>query len=91
MMTPKAFFDPNTQENLTYLQLVERCVTDPETGLCLLVIIQKGEDYYFFDEETKNVLKSTTTTKAGGILMSEGITLGNSLIPSTSLRKKGGS
>ncbi|XP_063755712.1 epiplakin [Eleginops maclovinus] len=62
----KGFFDPNTQENLTYLQLVERCVTDPITGLSLLVIAKKGEFYFFVDEATKVILKSTTTTKAGG-------------------------
>ncbi|XP_077566302.1 desmoplakin-A-like [Stigmatopora nigra] len=32
----KGFFDPNTQEYLTYLQLLERCITDPTTGLSLL-------------------------------------------------------
>ncbi|KAI4818042.1 hypothetical protein KUCAC02_011407 [Chaenocephalus aceratus] len=62
----KGFFDPNTQENLTYLQLVERCVTDPITGLSLLVIVKKGELYFFVDEATKLIFKSTTTTKAGG-------------------------
>ncbi|XP_069372503.1 epiplakin [Paralichthys olivaceus] len=62
----KGFFDPNTQENLTYLQLVERCVTDPITGLSLLVIVKKGEFYFFVDESTKLILKSTTTTRAGG-------------------------
>ena len=62
----KGFFDPNTQENLTYLQLVERCVKDPETGLSLLVIVKKGEFYFFIDELTKKILKSTTTNKAGG-------------------------
>uniref|UniRef100_A0A8P4KDV7 Epiplakin n=1 Tax=Dicentrarchus labrax TaxID=13489 RepID=A0A8P4KDV7_DICLA len=62
----KGFFDPNTQENLTYLQLVERCVTDPITGLSLLVIAKKGEFYFFVDEATKLILKSTTTTRAGG-------------------------
>ncbi|XP_074543663.1 epiplakin [Halichoeres trimaculatus] len=62
----KGFFDPNTQENLTYLQLVERCVTDPVTGLSLLVIVKKGEFYFFVDEATKLILKSHTTSKAGG-------------------------
>ncbi|KAL7382472.1 hypothetical protein ABVT39_023064 [Epinephelus coioides] len=62
----KGFFDPNTQENLTYLQLVERCITDPITGLSLLVIVKKGEFYFFVDEKTKLILKSTTTTRAGG-------------------------
>ncbi|XP_047186117.1 epiplakin isoform X2 [Scophthalmus maximus] len=62
----KGFFDPNTHENLTYLQLVERCVIDPITGLSLLVIVKKGEFYFFVDEATKLILKSTTTTRAGG-------------------------
>ncbi|XP_059899129.1 epiplakin [Gadus macrocephalus] len=62
----KGFFDPNTHENLTYLQLVERCIRDPRTGLSLLVIAKKGEFYFFVDEATKLILKSTTTTRAGG-------------------------
>uniref|UniRef100_A0A4W6DVC2 Epiplakin 1 n=1 Tax=Lates calcarifer TaxID=8187 RepID=A0A4W6DVC2_LATCA len=53
----KGFFDPNTQENLTYLQLVERCVTDPITGLSLLVIVKKGEFYFFVDEATKELVQ----------------------------------
>nr|KAF6308033.1 hypothetical protein mMyoMyo1_008826 [Myotis myotis] len=32
----KGFFDPNTQENLTYLQLLQKANLDPETGLLLL-------------------------------------------------------
>jgi len=34
----KGFFDPNTNENLTYLQLMDRCIEDPETKLLLLHI-----------------------------------------------------
>eukprot|EP00061_Rhincodon_typus_P001869 g16002.t1 len=34
----KGFFDPNTKDNLTYMQLMERCVMEPETGLCLLCL-----------------------------------------------------
>ncbi|XP_037120634.1 epiplakin [Syngnathus acus] len=71
----KGFFDPNTQENLTYLQLVERCITDPITGLSLLVIVKKGEFYFFVDEATKVVLKSTTTNKAGGKYQGTTVTL----------------
>ncbi|XP_066537038.1 desmoplakin-A isoform X2 [Hoplias malabaricus] len=37
----KGFFDPNTHENLTYLQLKERCITDPKTGLILLPLHDK--------------------------------------------------
>ncbi|XP_076865936.1 epiplakin-like isoform X1 [Brachyhypopomus gauderio] len=71
----KGFFDPNTEENLTYLQLVERCVKDPETDLSLLVIVKKGELYFFVDEYTKTILKSTTTNKAGGKFQGQVVSL----------------
>ncbi|XP_014394140.1 PREDICTED: epiplakin [Myotis brandtii] len=32
----KGFFDPNTHENLTYMQLLQKATVDPETGLLLL-------------------------------------------------------
>nr|XP_039320660.1 epiplakin isoform X2 [Saimiri boliviensis boliviensis] len=56
----KGFFDPNTHENLTYLQLLERCVEDPETGLYLLQIVKKGDTYVYIDEATRHVLLSRT-------------------------------
>uniref|UniRef100_A0A8C4SMW4 Epiplakin 1 n=1 Tax=Erpetoichthys calabaricus TaxID=27687 RepID=A0A8C4SMW4_ERPCA len=62
----KGFFDPNTHENLTYLQLLERCTKDPDTGLCLLNLVKKGEGYVQIDAQTTSLLKSTTTDKAGG-------------------------
>uniref|UniRef100_A0A673D028 Desmoplakin a n=1 Tax=Sphaeramia orbicularis TaxID=375764 RepID=A0A673D028_9TELE len=37
----KGFFDPNTKENLTYLQLKDRCMTDQKTGLILLPLRDK--------------------------------------------------
>uniref|UniRef100_A0A3B3V5Z3 Desmoplakin n=1 Tax=Poecilia latipinna TaxID=48699 RepID=A0A3B3V5Z3_9TELE len=37
----KGFFDPNTEENLTYLELKKRCISDEKTGLILLPIIDK--------------------------------------------------
>ncbi|XP_066579040.1 desmoplakin-B isoform X3 [Amia ocellicauda] len=37
----KGFFDPNTEENLTYLDLKKRCIPDKETGLVLLPLIDK--------------------------------------------------
>lgn len=40
----KGFFDPNTEENLTYLQLKERCIKDEETGLCLLPLKEKKKE-----------------------------------------------
>ncbi|XP_006830936.1 PREDICTED: epiplakin [Chrysochloris asiatica] len=57
----KGFFDPNTHENLTYLQLLERCVRDPDTGLYMLQIVEKGETYMYIDEVTRQLLRSQTT------------------------------
>ncbi|XP_062251125.1 desmoplakin-B isoform X2 [Platichthys flesus] len=37
----KGFFDPNTEENLTYLGLKKRCITDKKTGLSLLPLEDK--------------------------------------------------
>ncbi|XP_064124256.1 epiplakin [Loxodonta africana] len=56
----KGFFDPNTHENLTYLQLLERCVRDPDTGLYMLQIVKKGETYMFIDKATRDLLGSKT-------------------------------
>ncbi|XP_053502041.1 desmoplakin-B isoform X2 [Ictalurus furcatus] len=39
----KGFFDPNTQDNLTYLQLKSRCITDDKTGLVLLPLHDKSK------------------------------------------------
>ncbi|XP_053347952.1 epiplakin [Clarias gariepinus] len=71
----KGFFDPNTQENLTYLQLLDRCMKDPHTGLRLLVIAKKGEFYFYIDEHTKKILQSTTTNKAWGKFQGKEVSL----------------
>ncbi|NXT76576.1 PLEC protein, partial [Zapornia atra] len=54
----KGFFDPNTHENLTYMQLLERCVQDAETGLYMLQVVQEGGKYFYIDERTKQALRS---------------------------------
>ncbi|NXE99368.1 PLEC protein, partial [Menura novaehollandiae] len=56
----KGFFDPNTDENLTYMQLLERCVQDPETGLYMLQVIKPGGQYFYIKESTKHALRSRT-------------------------------
>ncbi|XP_047663662.1 epiplakin [Tachysurus fulvidraco] len=71
----KGFFDPNTQENLTYLQLLDRCIKDPHTGLRLLVVVKKGEFYFYIDERTKTIFQSTTTDKAGGKFQGKNVSL----------------
>nr|XP_018670703.1 desmoplakin-like isoform X2 [Ciona intestinalis] len=43
----KGFLDPNTKENLTYLELLERCVEDPDTELLLLPLVRPEEKKYY--------------------------------------------
>lgn len=52
----KGFFDPNTKENLTYLQLKERCMTDSKTGLILLPLRDKNK-LQKTQESRSNVLR----------------------------------
>ncbi|CAJ1072360.1 LOW QUALITY PROTEIN: desmoplakin-like [Xyrichtys novacula] len=52
----KGFFDPNTKENLTYLQLKDRCITDEKTELILLPIRDKNKPQKS-QESRSNVLR----------------------------------
>ena len=52
----KGFFDPNTHENLTYMQLLERCVRDPNTGLYLLPLTSART--LLADEATRQAFRS---------------------------------
>lgn len=52
----KGFFDPNTKDNLTYLQLKERCITDHKTGLILLPLTDKKKPQKSQESRT-NVLR----------------------------------
>ncbi|XP_064410045.1 plectin a isoform X2 [Latimeria chalumnae] len=73
----KGFFDPNTHENLTYLQLMDRCVTDKETGLCLLPLTEKaakGQKGYT-DEEAKDVFKKATVSVPFGKFRGRTVTI----------------
>uniref|UniRef100_A0A8C3T4A3 Uncharacterized protein n=1 Tax=Chelydra serpentina TaxID=8475 RepID=A0A8C3T4A3_CHESE len=74
----KGFFDPNTHENLTYLQLMERCMTDPETGLCLLPLTDraaKGGDMAYTDQEAKDVFKKATVSAPFGTFKGKTVTI----------------
>ncbi|KAG9342785.1 hypothetical protein JZ751_015651 [Albula glossodonta] len=73
----KGFFDPNTQENLTYLQLLERCTTDPETGLVLLPITDKAaqSERSYTDEETRDVFSKTTVSVPFGRFKGKTVTI----------------
>ena len=37
----QGFFDPNTNDNLTYLELISRCQTEKESGLVYFPLKQK--------------------------------------------------
>ncbi|XP_030637762.1 plectin isoform X2 [Chanos chanos] len=73
----KGFFDPNTQENLTYLQLMGRCTTDPETGLLLLPITEDAalSAGTFTDEETRDVFNKTTVSVPFGKFKGKTVTI----------------
>ncbi|KAF4087942.1 hypothetical protein AMELA_G00077330 [Ameiurus melas] len=73
----KGFFDPNTHENLTYLQLMKRCVTDPETGLLLFPISETAalNAKAFTDEETKDIFNKTTVSVPFGRFKGKTITI----------------
>ncbi|XP_075703768.1 plectin isoform X4 [Rhinoderma darwinii] len=77
----KGFFDPNTHENLTYLQLKERCMKDPETGLTLLPLkkIEKPAaaetSTAYSESETKKVFEETTVDIPAGSLAGSSMTI----------------
>ncbi|XP_052350054.1 plectin-like isoform X17 [Oncorhynchus keta] len=73
----KGFFDPNTQENLTYHQLMQRCSTDPETGLLLLPITDKAalSTSTYTEEETKDVFSKTTISVPFGKFKGKTVTI----------------
>ncbi|XP_043923328.1 plectin isoform X4 [Protopterus annectens] len=73
----KGFFDPNTQENLTYLQLMERCTVDPETGLLLLPLTDKARkgDLAYTDSEAKDVFNKATVSVPFGRFQGKTVTI----------------
>ncbi|NXP51750.1 PLEC protein, partial [Heliornis fulica] len=71
----KGFFDPNTHENLTYMQLLERCIQDSETGLYMLQVVQKGGKYLYIDERTKQALRSKPLEVRVGKFEDQGVSI----------------
>ncbi|XP_045716753.1 plectin isoform X17 [Phyllostomus hastatus] len=74
----KGFFDPNTHENLTYLQLLERCVEDPETGLCLLPLTDqaaRGGELVYTDSEARDVFEKATVSTPFGKFQGRTVTI----------------
>ncbi|XP_062870905.1 plectin a isoform X9 [Trichomycterus rosablanca] len=60
----KGFTDPNTQESLSYHQLIERCTPDTETGFPLLPVTEKASiiERTYTDEETKDTFSKTNVS-----------------------------
>ncbi|KAM4725309.1 plectin a isoform 2-T2 [Anableps anableps] len=60
----KVFYDPDSQEDATYAQLMNKCVTDKETGLPLLPLSKKAqkpkEDKQIMEAKTKEALSQKT-------------------------------
>ncbi|OBS81893.1 hypothetical protein A6R68_24117 [Neotoma lepida] len=67
ILTDQGFFNSNTHENL--LQLLERCVEDPETGLHLLPLTDKavkGGELVYTGIEARDVFKKATMSALFG-------------------------
>ncbi|XP_043994366.1 plectin a isoform X4 [Gambusia affinis] len=66
----KVFYDPNSQQDATYAQLMYKCVTDKETGLPLLPLSKKApkpkEDKQITEAKTKEALSQETMELESG-------------------------
>ncbi|KAL6108824.1 plec [Pungitius sinensis] len=73
----KGYFDPSTQEPLTYSELMARCKTDPDTNLLLLPITDKAAQCssIYTEEETKDVFSKTTVSVPFGQFKGKTVTI----------------
>ncbi|XP_061772351.1 plectin isoform X6 [Nerophis ophidion] len=73
----KGYFDPSTQEPLTYSELMTRCCTDPDTGMLLLPITDKAAQCssMYTEEETKDVFNKTTVSVPFGRFKGKTVTI----------------
>ncbi|XP_029104012.1 plectin-like isoform X1 [Scleropages formosus] len=77
----KAFADPNTNETLTYKQLKERSMRDPETGMCFLSLSKSEapdtveETYQCSEEQAQKDLASTEIDIPHGVLAGKSMSL----------------
>uniref|UniRef100_A0A671N497 Plectin-like n=1 Tax=Sinocyclocheilus anshuiensis TaxID=1608454 RepID=A0A671N497_9TELE len=73
------FVDPNTQENVTYAELLKRCITDKQTGLPLLPLSEKAikskEMETVSDTQTKETLSHATVELHSGLFKGRKITI----------------
>ncbi|XP_054638371.1 plectin-like isoform X8 [Dunckerocampus dactyliophorus] len=73
----KGYFDPSTQEPLTYSELMMRCSTDPDTSMLLLPITDKAAQCssIYTEEETKDVFSKTTVSVPFGRFKGKTVTI----------------
>ncbi|XP_024917402.1 plectin isoform X7 [Cynoglossus semilaevis] len=73
----KGYFDPSTQEPLTYSELMARCTPDPDTGFLLLPITDKAAQCssMYTEEETKDVFNKTTVSVPFGRFKGKTVTI----------------
>uniref|UniRef100_A0A8D0U1R0 Plectin n=1 Tax=Sus scrofa TaxID=9823 RepID=A0A8D0U1R0_PIG len=71
----KGFFDPNTHENLTYMQLLRRCVRDPDTGLFMLQLAAKAGELVYTDSEARDVFEKATVSAPFGKFQGRTVTI----------------
>ncbi|XP_067416160.1 epiplakin-like [Emydura macquarii macquarii] len=71
----RSCFDPNTHENLTYMQLLSRCVPDPDTGLYMLHLMHKGSVLFQLDEQMRISLQSAPATVSVGLFQGQNVTV----------------
>ncbi|XP_063042063.1 plectin a isoform X4 [Engraulis encrasicolus] len=77
--TSKVFFDPNTQENVTYTQLKDKCITDKQTGLPLMPLSDKAiklkEDHKYSEVQTRDALNQATVELNSGPFKGRKVTI----------------
>ncbi|KAM8869584.1 plectin isoform 5-T5 [Spinachia spinachia] len=73
----KGYFNPSTQEPLTYSELMAKCKTDPDTNLLLLPITDKAAhcSSIYTEEETKDVFSKTTVSVPFGQFKGKTVTI----------------
>ncbi|XP_047216434.1 plectin-like isoform X1 [Girardinichthys multiradiatus] len=73
----KGYFDPSTQEPLTYSELIARCTADQGSGLLLLPITEKAAQCssIYTEEETKDVFSKTTVSVPFGRFKGKTVTI----------------
>ncbi|XP_010287017.1 PREDICTED: epiplakin-like [Phaethon lepturus] len=71
----RSCFDPNTHENLTYTQLLRRCVPDPDTGLLMLHVMDKGSVLYQLNKDARKALQAARTTISVGLFQGQSVTV----------------